>query len=134
MWKNNASRFLVFGAAFLWVSTQAAAEPLKPFILGDTLAGDVRQVSELVKTKLTAQGFEIVGAYSPFPGAMVICVTNNDLMVDGGRVVAMRARYRIALNFPDTKMAGEHGFTKIMTAPWGIQVALEAVAGFKREM
>ena len=134
MWKNNASRFLVLGAAFLWVSTQAAAEPLKPFILGDTLAGDVRQVSELVKTKLTAQGFEIVGAYSPFPGAMVICVTNNDLMVDGGRVVAMRARYRIALNFPDTKMAGEHGFTKIMTAPWGIQVALEAVAGFKLEM
>jgi len=37
------------------------------------------------------------------------------------------------LNFPDTKMYGEHGFTKIMSAPWGIQLALEAVAGFKRE-
>ena len=57
-----------------------------------------------------------------------------ELMVDGGRVIALRARYRIALNFPDTQMAGTHGFTKIMTAPWGIQVALEAVAGFKREM
>jgi len=40
-------------------------------------------------------------------------------MVDGNRVIALRARYRIALNFPDTTMAGEHGFTKIMTAPWG---------------
>ncbi|MCR4331643.1 MAG: hypothetical protein NUV34_02905, partial [Sulfuricaulis sp.] len=56
-----------------------------------------------------------------------------ELMVDGNRVIALRARYRIALNFPDTTMAGAHGFTKIMTAPWGIQLALEAVAGFKRE-
>jgi len=56
------------------------------------------------------------------------------LLVDGGRIIALRARFRIAVNFPDTKMVGDHGFTKIMTAPWGIQVALEAVAGFKREM
>lgn len=308
MWKNSVKKSIVMGFAFLFMSLQAAAEALKPFILGDALPGDVKQVSELVKTKLTAQGFEVVGAYSPFAGAMVICVTNNDLktaaskafnggfgaaqrvsvtdvkgkiqvsyvnpayigtayglgkleavsakmkaalgavklfgsengieeerlgpgqyryamfmpyfkdvdflkehpdyktavetveknlaaglggtkkvyridlpgkqvsvfgvsipkgdgtdkgnkdtdkeiidivdhqdlkhtaylpyelMVDGSRVIALRARYRIALNFPDTKMAGEHGFTKIMTAPWGIQVALEAIAGFKREM
>ncbi|MDH3514070.1 MAG: hypothetical protein OEM83_04275 [Gammaproteobacteria bacterium] len=299
---------LALTGAFMLITAQASAEALKPFILGETLAGDVKQVSELVKTKLTAHGFEIVGAYSPFPSAMVICVTNNELktaaanasnggfgaaqrvsvtevkgkiqvayvnpayigtayglgklegvstkmkaalgavkpfgsengieeahlgpgqyryamfmpyfkdidflkehpdyktavdtveknlaagvggtkkvyridlpgkqitvfgvaipkgdgpdrgnkdtdkeiidivdhldlkhtaylpyelMVDGNRVIALRARYRIALNFPDTKMAGEHGFTKIMTAPWGIQVALEAVAGFKRDL
>lgn len=299
---------LILSCALLLASAPAAAEALKPFILGDTLAGDVNQVASQVKTKLTANGFEIVGAYSPFPGATVICVTNNELktaagkafngafgvaqrvavtdvkgkiqvayvnpayigtayglgklegvsakmkaalgavkpfgsqngieeerlvpgqyryamfmpyfkdvdvmkehpdyktavetveknlaaglggtkkvyridipgkqisvfgvaipkgdgpdkgnkdtdkeiidivdhqdlkhtaylpyelVVDGGRVIALRARYRIALNFPDTKMAGEHGFTKIMTAPWGIQVALEAVAGFKRDL
>lgn len=301
-------KLLILVAVFFGMSAPASAEALKPFILGDTLAGDVNQVASQVKTKLTAQGFEIVGAYSPFPGAAVICVTNNELkmaaakafngafgaaqriavtdvkgkiqvayvnptyigtayglgklegvstkmkaalgatksfgsengieeerlvpgqyryamfmpyfkdvdilkehpdyktavdtveknlaaglggtkkvyridlpgkqisvfgvaipqgdgpdkgnkdtdkeiidivdhkdlkhtaylpyelVVDGGRVIALRARYRIALNFPDTKMAGAHGFTKIMTAPWGIQVALEAVAGFKREM
>lgn len=55
-----------------------------------------------------------------------------ELMVVGEKVIALRARYRIALHFPDTKMAGEHGFTKIMSAPWGIQVALEAAAGYKR--
>lgn len=55
-----------------------------------------------------------------------------ELMVMGGKVIALRARYRIALHFPDTKMAGAHGFTKIMSAPWGIQVALEKVAGFDR--
>jgi len=57
-----------------------------------------------------------------------------EVLVDGGRVIALRARYRIALHFPDTKMAGPNGFTKIMSAPWGIQNALERVAGFKRNL
>jgi len=304
------SRYSVILFAFLslFAVTTAQAVGLKPFILGDTPPGDLNKVAETVKTKLTAQGFEIVGSYSPFAGAVVICATNNDLktaaaktfngafgaaqrvsvtevkgkiqvayvnpaylgtaygmgrlesttaklnaalgsvkafgsengiaeenlkpdayhyammmpyfkdvdvfkehpdyktavdtvernlaagaggtkkvyridipgkqisvfgvaipkgdgidrgnkdtdkeitdivdfeelkhtaylpyelVVDGERVIALRARYRIALNFPDTKMAGAHGFTKIMTAPWGIQLALEAVAGFKRDM
>lgn len=57
-----------------------------------------------------------------------------ELMVQGSQVIALRARYRIALHFPDTKMAGVHGFTAIMTAPWGIQVALEKIAGFERNL
>jgi hypothetical protein len=28
--------------------------------------------------------------------------------------------------------AAPHGFTKIMSAPWGIQTALEAATGYKR--
>lgn len=304
---RKLSRLMVVVGVCLWMSTYAAAESLKPFIMGDTPPGDLKQVTDAVKLKVTAAGFEIVGSYSPFANAVVICVTNNDLkmtaakapnggfgaaqrisvtdvkgkiqvayvnpaylgtaygmgklesvssklktalgavkvfgsengipeeklgpgmyryamfmpyfkdvdvfkehpdyktavetveknlaagvggtkkvyridlpgkqisvfgvaipkgdgidkgnkdtdkeiidivdfgelkhtaylpyelMVDGNRVIALRARYRIALNFPDTSMAGAHGFTKIMTAPWGIQVALEAVAGFKRE-
>ena len=55
-------------------------------------------------------------------------------MVIGNRVIALRGRYRIALHFPDTRMAGAHGFTKIMSAPLGVKVALEAVAGFKRDL
>lgn len=57
-----------------------------------------------------------------------------EVMVVGGKVIALRARYRIALHFPDTKMFGAHGFTKIMSAPWGILVALERVAGFQRNI
>jgi hypothetical protein len=57
-----------------------------------------------------------------------------ELMVVGNKAIALRARYRIALHFPDTKMAGPHGFTKIMSAPWGILVALERVAGFQRNI
>lgn len=51
-----------------------------------------------------------------------------ELMVDGNRVLALRGRYRIAVNFPDLSMAGKHGFTKIMSAPGGIKAALRAVA------
>lgn len=308
MWVRRMCKQMVFIGIFLGSMSTASAEALKPFILGDAIAGDLKQVSEVVKTKLMSQGFEIVGSYSPYPSAVVICATNNDLksaaakaynggfgvaqrvgvtevkgkiqvsyvnpayigtaygmgklegvsarmkaalgavkpfgsehgieedklgpgqyhyamfmpyfrdvdffkeypnyqtavetveknlaagvggtkkvyridipgkevsvfgvaittgdgvdkgnkdtdkeimdivdfgelrhtaylpyelMVDGNRIIALRARYRIALNFPDTKMAGEHGFTKIMTSPWGIQLALEAVAGFKREL
>lgn len=57
-----------------------------------------------------------------------------ELLVSGGSVIALRGRYRIALHFPDTKMAGPNGFTKIMSAPWGIQNALERVAGFERNL
>jgi hypothetical protein len=51
-----------------------------------------------------------------------------EILVTGGDVVSLRGRYRIALYFPDTKMAGPHGFTKIMSAPSGIKAALTAVA------
>jgi len=52
-----------------------------------------------------------------------------ELMVQGNEAIALRGRYRIAVYFPDTAMVGEHGFTKIMSAPGGIKNALEAVAG-----
>jgi hypothetical protein len=52
-----------------------------------------------------------------------------EVMVQGGEVMSLRGRYRIALHFPDTKMAGEHGFTKIMSSPGGIKAALSAAAG-----
>ena len=52
-----------------------------------------------------------------------------EMMVQGNQAVALRGRYRIAVHFPDTSMAGSHGFTKIMSSPGGIKKALEALAG-----
>ncbi len=51
-----------------------------------------------------------------------------EMMVVGNSVIALRGRYRIAVNFPDLSMAGKHGFTKIMSAPNGIKTALTAAA------
>ncbi len=52
-----------------------------------------------------------------------------EIMVQGNKAIALRGRYRIAVHFPDTSMAGQHGFTKIMSSPGGIKKALEAAAG-----
>ena len=54
-----------------------------------------------------------------------------EIMVQGNKAIALRGRYRIAVHFPDTSMAGAHGFTKIMSSPGGIKDALKAVAGGK---
>jgi hypothetical protein len=51
-----------------------------------------------------------------------------ELLVQHGDVVSLRRSYRVALYSPDTKMAGAHGFTKIMSAPGSIKAALTAVA------
>lgn len=51
-----------------------------------------------------------------------------ELMVRGDRVIALPARYRIAVDFPDLTMFGKHGFTKIMSAPGAIYHSLSAVA------
>lgn len=52
---------------------------LKPFILTAKGPGDVAQKVEATKAALTANGFTVVGSYSPYPGATVIAVTNDEL-------------------------------------------------------
>jgi hypothetical protein len=52
---------------------------LKPFVLGNTPAGNMEQVVTAVKDALKAQGFEEAGSYSPYPGATVIVVTSPEL-------------------------------------------------------
>lgn len=52
-----------------------------------------------------------------------------EMMVVGRRIIALRPRYRIAINFPDTSMMGNHGFMSIMGAPPAIRHVLGLVAG-----
>lgn len=66
-------------AVFFSIATTAQAEPLKPFVLGDTLSGDLAAVAAQVKTKLQAAGFQVVGSYNPYPHAVVIAATNAEL-------------------------------------------------------
>jgi len=72
MWIRFLNKFFIAIMAIFWMSSQAAAESLKPFVLGDTPPGDLKQVADAVKLKVTAAGFEIVGSYSPFANAVVI--------------------------------------------------------------
>ena len=52
-----------------------------------------------------------------------------EILVTGNKVIALYARFRIALDFPDLKMAGQNSFMKIMESPEAIRKALVAVAG-----
>ena len=63
----------------IW-SPQAHAEKLKPFVLGKTPSGDMVTVVAAVSANLQAQGFTLIGTYTPYPAATVICATHDDLL------------------------------------------------------
>ncbi len=52
------------------------------------------------------------------------------ILVRGNQVYALRAKFRIAINFPDLSMMGSNSFFSILCAPGSIEKALkEAVGG-----
>lgn len=69
---SGALLALSFGNAF-------AEEALKPFVLAYETTGDIQAVANDVKSKVQAAGFEVVGTYSPYDGAIVIAITNDGL-------------------------------------------------------
>ena len=132
-------------AAVIWMSSQAAAESLKPFVLGDTPPGDLKQVADAVKLKVTAAGFEIVGSYSPFANAVVICVTNNDLKTaaakvpNGGfdaaqRVSVIDVKGKIQVAYVNPSYLGTaYGMGKLESVSSKLKTALGAVKVFGSE-
>lgn len=81
----KAYRFGITTALAVLCVFSAHADPLKPFVFGDTPSGDMAQVVNAVKTALTSKGFEVVGSYVPYPNATVICATNAELKAAAAR-------------------------------------------------
>jgi uncharacterized protein (DUF302 family) len=52
-----------------------------------------------------------------------------EVLVNGGDVEALHARFRIAMNFPDLSMMGSNSFMNIMPSPDAIRDALTKAAG-----
>jgi len=57
----------------------AADDILKPFVLASKSAGTVAEKAEAAKTALAANGFTVVGNYSPYADATILIVTNDEL-------------------------------------------------------
>ncbi len=55
-----------------------------------------------------------------------------EMLVTGNKVIALHARFRITLNYPELKMAGANGFMQIMESPEAIRKAMVAAAGGKK--
>ena len=51
-----------------------------------------------------------------------------EVLVSRGEVQALHAKFRIAVNFPDLSMMGDHSFMRIRCAPDSIEKALAAAA------
>jgi hypothetical protein len=101
------SKIASFVALLVAAGTAAAAtQPtLKPFVLASRGPGDPAQVADEVKAKLVAAGFEVVGSYAPYGGAVVLAVTSADL-----RAAAAQQRfggYAAAQRVTVTKVADE---------------------------
>ena len=56
-----------------------------------------------------------------------------EILVTDNKVIALYARFRIALSFPDLKMTGQNSFMKIMDAPETIRKALSLTVGGKKD-
>ena len=54
-----------------------------------------------------------------------------EVLVNGGEVEALHARFRIAMNFPDLSMMGSNSFMNIMPSPDAIKEALTKAVGGK---
>ena len=61
------------------VGNAFADEVLKPFVLAYKTSGDIQAVANEVKGKVEGAGFEVVGTYSPYDGAIIIAITNDGL-------------------------------------------------------
>jgi hypothetical protein len=75
IWRNLGAVILTLGAAL--ASAQDAMQ--KPFVLASKGPGDMVQKVETTKAALSKAGFTVVGSYSPYPNAVVIGVTNDEL-------------------------------------------------------
>jgi hypothetical protein len=74
------------GAVLITNISLARAEGLKPFVLGaETQKTDPAQVVVDARAALQAQGFEVVGAYSPYANATVVIVTSDALKTNASK-------------------------------------------------
>ena len=60
-----------------------------------------------------------------FEGYSKVAYFPYEVLVSGKEVEALHMRFRMAVHFPDLSMMGEHGFTKLMSAPGATEDALE---------
>lgn len=78
---NIIKTLFLAALALISINTAIAAddEVLKPFVLASKGAGDVAAKSAAATAALTANGFTIVGTYSPYPAANILIITNDEL-------------------------------------------------------
>ena len=77
----NTIMKMLLAALVLFSFNMAMAEDelYKPFVLASNSPGSLAAKTEAAKTALLANGFTIVGTYSPYPNANILIVTNEEM-------------------------------------------------------
>jgi len=70
---------LAIAGALLGMSALSASNEMKPFILAKQGAADFAATVTETRGKLQAAGFDIAGEYSPYSGATILAITNDQL-------------------------------------------------------
>lgn len=74
------NKFLLLALLLLGISNAMADDvKLKPFVLASKGAGTIAEKTDQAKAALVAGGFTVVGDYSPYAGAEILIVTNDEL-------------------------------------------------------
>jgi hypothetical protein len=102
------------GATEVWRVDVSPDETVYGVALTEGCSGDARIMGEIDFKPLRSTG------HLPY-----------EVIVTRGEVQALYARFRIAMNFPDLSMMGDHSFMKIRCAPGAIENALKKVVGKK---
>jgi hypothetical protein len=85
MFNRPLKMFAVALLSVLGTVTAQAEDVLKPFVLGSKGPGAVADKAEAAKSALAAQGFAVVGTYSPYPNATILVVTNDELKANAAK-------------------------------------------------
>jgi len=82
----NTIKIMFLAALTLFCLNTAMAddELLKPFVLASKGPGTLAAKTDAAKAALTANGFTVVGTYSPYPSANILIVTNDELKKNAG--------------------------------------------------
>lgn len=128
--KNKIFVRLCVMLAFILVSAATLAdERFKPFVLASNEAGDMGDKITETKNKLESAGFKVVGEYTPYDGAHIIVITNDELLkaaasqARGGYIAAQR----VALTDINGKIQISYTYPYYMAKAYRIESDLNGV-------
>jgi len=77
--KTIKAMLLAVLTLFILNTATASDVLLKPFVLASKGSGDLAAKTEATKSALIANGFTVVGTYTPYPGANILIITNDEM-------------------------------------------------------
>lgn len=103
---------------------------LQPYVMAYTASGDLAAQMTAVKTKLSGAGFQVLGDYSPYAGADVICITNPAMLqaAAGKPMGGFGAVEHVALTQTDGKIQVSYLNPPYMAAAYQMGVDYQGVA------